>query len=122
MNRKPLVSLFFALSICVVGHGVADVPTPQNERKEHTAFQRELAQWREPAHTQSLSSTHITTLPTITVSAPMPATHSAERGSVMVEHAVDNARAALSRQVDAGMRRVSLAFPYYAFGARRATE
>jgi hypothetical protein len=122
VNRKPLVSLLLALSICVVGHGIADVPAQSSERTERTAFEQNLAQWRAPAIAAAAESAHIATLPTITVRAPMPTAHQDNRGSVMVEQAVDGARAALSRQVDASMRRVSLAFPYYAFGTRRAAD
>jgi hypothetical protein len=123
--RKPIIALFFALSICVVGHGIARVPAQSTTPAAHRSFQQDLAQWRASKQTLSGTPARATTLPTVTVSATVPPAHAADSSdSVMVDDVVDNARAALGRQFDAGIRRVNLAFPYYAFGAssRRATD
>lgn len=112
MIRNLVTPLLCAVAIFAVGAGyepVSSARADDADRSAHVSFDQRM-----------------TVLPTVVVrpdaSDAAPAAQDAE--SVVLDDAVEAAGSALAAQVGAGVRRVSLSVPYYAFGgvAPRGSE
>ena len=120
MTTRFSITLLCALAVFSVGSGIRgveaarDTRVPQSEAAVYAAA---------PAAVQRTDSTPV--LPTVVVTATIPADTAAdrERPSVMLDAAVDQAGTVLASGASRGVRRIGLLMPYYAFGSNeRGTE
>jgi len=108
------ITLLCALAVFAVGSGIGGVEAAEG---------RSLRPVGEVYAAMPSQAEHaaIPVLPTVYVTADAPDAAPAASGpSVMFDDAVGQAGAALAQGARRGVRRIGLAMPYYAFGARGA--
>jgi hypothetical protein len=116
MAIRYSITLLCALAVFAVGSGIGGVEAASRDGRPVGEVYAAA-----PAVVDHAS---IPVLPTVYVTAPSVAPSRVAAGpSVMLDAAVEQAGAALAQGARRGVRRIGLAMPYYAFGARgRGTE